>query len=324
MKIVIVTGGAGYIGSATSFLLKQNGYTPVILDNFSTSKKKSLPFESHEVDVSNWESVEQTLSRYPHIHGIIHFAALALVGESVEKPLAYFSNNLLSSVVVGEISRKRNIPFVVHSSSCSVYGPPKSVPISETAPFMPLSPYAESKRVNEHIFEQFSRWSKTKFVNLRYFNPAGSLPEAGIGEAHEPETHLIPNVVKAFRAKKPFQLFGDKYDTPDGTCIRDFIHIRDLAEAHVRALKALEATPEKVPTALNVGTGVGTSVKEVAEIAEKTLGGKVLLEICPPRPGDSPKLIADPTLLKKTLSWLPTLPVSQMIKDHNEWLTKIS
>ncbi len=323
MKNVIVTGGNGYIGSATCFMLKQNGYQPIILDNFSTSKRNAKsPFPLHEVDVTSLDAVKSVLSGYKQIHGIIHFAALALVGESVEKSFAYLSNNITSSLVVGELSRQLSIPFVVHSSSCSVYGTPKSVPIAETAGFDPLSPYAESKRVNEHIFAQLQKWTKTKFVNLRYFNPAGSLPEENIGEDHDPETHLIPNIVKAFVQKKPFKLYGDRYNTVDGTCIRDFIHVRDLAEAHVRALKALETNANNVPFALNVGTGMGTSVKQVAEITEKTLGGKVLVEICPPRPGDSPQLIADPTLLKKTLGWTPSLPVSQMIKDHYDWLVR--
>lgn len=321
MRNVIVTGGAGYIGSATCFLLKQNGYTPIVLDNFSTSKKKKeFSYPLHEVDVTNLSAVRSVLTEYRQIHGIIHFAAFALVGESVEKPYTYFSNNILSSLAVGELSREFSIPYVVHSSSCSIYGKPKSVPITESAPFDPLSPYAESKRVNEHIFDQLQKWTKTKFVNLRYFNPAGSMPEAEIGEAHEPETHLIPNVVKAFIENQPFKLYGDKYNTVDGTCIRDFIHVKDLAEAHVRALKALEQNSNNVPSALNVGTGIGTSVKQVTEIAEKTLGGKVKVEICPPRPGDSPELIADPSLLKKTLGWVPTLPVSKMIKDHYDWV----
>ncbi len=322
MKTVIVTGGAGFIGSATCHLLTQNGFEPIVLDNFSTSQKKpNFPFKLHEVDVSDLTAVSAILSQYKNIHGIIHFAALALVGESVEKPFEYFKNNLMSSLVVAELSRKREIPFVVHSSSCSVYGPPKSVPISESAPFSPLSPYAETKRMNEHLFEQYGKWSKTKYVNLRYFNPAGSIPEVGLGEDHQPETHLIPNLVKAYIEKKPFKLFGNQYPTPDGTCIRDFIHIRDLAEAHVRALKALESTPEKVPFVINVGTGVGTSVQEVAKIAEKTLGGQVLIDICPARQGDSPQLVADSTLLKKVLGWVPSLPVSLMIRDQYDWVT---
>jgi len=316
-KTVIIAGGAGYIGSCTGYFLKQAGFDPIVLDNFSTSHRTTHPlFPTHELDLTNLEDTKKIISELPKAYAIFHFAAKALVSESTTRIWDYFNNNLLATLNLAEVASQTAIPYLIHSSSCAVYGPPKSLPIRESDALNPATPYGQSKVDAEQILEQFSRWKNLKVLNLRYFNPAGAIPEAGLGENHEPETHLIPNLVKSFLRQSSFEIFGNDYPTKDGTCIRDLIHIKDLAKAHLLGLTFLESHPEVKFETLNIGTGQGVSVKEALMVAEKVLKVKGQVAVKPRRPGDPPELIADNSKMKQLLNWNPEFSLEDMIQDQ--------
>lgn len=319
-RIIVVTGGAGYIGSSVCVALKRRGYSPVILDNFSTSRRPtaSLAYPCIEVDLSDWQATQRAWRQLGQVHAVIHFAARALVPESCEQPEMYFRNNFLATLNSAHCAVEGKAQLFVHSSSCAVYGVPKIVPIAEGTPFDPSSPYGESKAVSEQVLKQLSRYRKLRVLNLRYFNPAGAMDGGLAGESHDPETHLVPNVVKAAFLGKPFIIYGDDYPTPDGTCIRDFIHIEDLVEAHIKALEALERAPLPVQ-AINLGTKRGTSVREVIAAAERVFGKKLTVKVAPRRPGDPPVLVADNELARSTLDWRPQRFIDDMLLSHYQW-----
>lgn len=321
-KTILVTGGAGYIGRCTAEILKDRGYQAVLIDNFSTGRRALVgEMTCFDVDLANRKATIDAFQKMGKIHAIIHFAAKALVPESCEKPEEYFRNNIMATLNVAEAAVGCKIAYLVHSSSCSVYGLPQSVPICEDATLGPVSPYGESKRIAEQVLAQFCRHKKLGVINLRYFNPAGSVSDGRFGEAHDPETHLIPNVVNAFLEQKPIPVFGTNYNTPDGTCIRDFVHIEDLVEAHIAAVQHIEVAPQPVEIAINLGGGQGASVKEVIAAAERVLGGKIRTEFQERRPGDPPKLVADLSLAKRLLNWEPKKGLEAMIADHAKWMT---
>jgi len=316
-KTIIVTGGAGYIGSSTSWLLEKKGYIPVILDNFSTSKRPQSPsFQTIEIDVTQLGDLHLVFEKLPKIHAIFHFAAKALVPESTEKSWNYFYNNINATLNLAECAIKYSVPYFIHSSTCAVYGHPKEVPIKEESELAPETPYGESKLASEKILKQYSQWKNLSVLNLRYFNPAGAFPGSNCGELHDPETHLIPNLVTSLIRKVPFRAFGDDYPTPDGTCIRDFIHIRDLAQAHLLALEHLEKQPTGTFDCINIGRNRGVSVKEAVLTAEKVLGLKSKVEIHPRRHGDPATLIADTTKMRQKWNWEPEFSLEEMIEDH--------
>lgn len=309
---IILAGGNGYIGGAVAHLLRARGDEPIIVDNFSTSHQGALDgFRVVRAELAHSSECFQTLKGLGPVDAIIHFAALALVGESWQRPADYYRNNVLSSLNLADSAAQLGIAHFIHSSSCTVYGLPPKVPIDEKTTRQPISPYGDTKVISEMVLERFL--PEGRALNLRYFNPAGSLPSVGWGEAHEPETHLLPRVIEAAIRGKSIPIFGKNYPTPDGTCIRDFIHIADLAEAHLVALNAKKQ--KRLPPAINIGTGKGHSVLEVVKRAREVTGQGIPVDWQPPRPGDPAELVADVTLMKETLNWSPQRSLEQMIQD---------
>jgi UDP-glucose-4-epimerase GalE len=303
MPNVLVTGGAGYIGSVTAHLLKWCGYGVAIVDDLSRGHQhniRGLPF--YKLHLLETGALAEVLSR-ERVDAVIHFAAHSMVGESTRKPEHYFLNNdggsasLLSAMIQADVKR------LVFSSTAAVYGTPKVVPIPEDLPFDPVNPYGESKVLVEKMLKWMDVCRGLRSITLRYFNACGADPESGLGEEHDPETHLIPLLVRAVVSGEPITIFGDDYDTPDGTCIRDYIHVSDLATAHVAAIEKLLAGGAS--DVFNVGTGAGHSVLDVMRAVEQVTGRKVPHEIGPRREGDPPVLVANSEKLKRTLGWKP-------------------
>ncbi len=300
MKIFI-TGGAGYVGSHCAKLLRESGHQLLIYDNLSAGHKQAVPEDELIVgDLGDKEKIRSTMSEF-NPEAVVHFAASAAVGESVEKPLFYYRNNVINTVNLLEVMQELEVQKLVFSSSCAVYGPPPDTPITEDMPLNPISPYGWTKRIMEQVFADCKVAWQLGYAALRYFNAAGASLDGTIGEAHNPETHLIPIVLQvALGQRQAITIFGDDYPTPDGTCIRDYIHVEDLAEAHLAALLKLEPGREIV---VNLGTGEGHSVKEIIETAKKVTGCDIPIEIGSRRAGDSPELFADPSKAQKELDW---------------------
>jgi UDP-glucose-4-epimerase GalE len=333
---VLVLGGAGYIGSHTARALRRSGYDVILYDNLSTgSQQLTQGFELVEGDIGDAAKLRSVLAR---TDAVMHFAAHAYVGESVENPRKYFQNNvdaglsLLNSVLDAGI---RNFIF---SSSCAVYGIPQRLPITEEMAREPVNPYGASKLFFEHALEAYGRAYGLRSVRLRYFNAAGAddfsdgTAEA-IGELHDPETHLIPLALAACRQDGPeLRVFGSDYPTPDGTCIRDYIHVNDLADAHVRALRYLDregahakgAEENSNSLALNLGTGHGYSVLDLIQAVERITGSSVRRSFGPRRLGDPPILLADPAKAQRVLGWIARSDLSDMVSSAWSWMQKNS
>jgi UDP-glucose 4-epimerase len=306
MPKVLVTGGAGYIGSNTAHLLVRRGFDVTVVDDLSRGHAHNvadIPFR--KLNLSDTRAVAEILSQ-EKADAVIHFAAYIAVGESTQNPELYFSNNVGGSISLLSAMAQANVKRLVFSSTAAVYGMPKIVPIPEDSPFAPVNPYGETKVTVERILGWLDQYSGLRSIALRYFNACGSDPESDLGEEHDPETHLIPLLLKAIVSGKPITLFGDDYDTPDGTCIRDYIHVMDLAAAHVLALENLLSGGTS--DAFNVGTGTGHSVLEVVRAAEEVTGRKVPYTMGPRRAGDPPVLVANSDKLKRTLGWKPGFP----------------
>ncbi len=300
---ILVTGGAGYIGSHTRYFLERRGHDVFVVDNLSRGYREAVPEKIlRVVDLHETAKLAQLLSS-ERIDAVIHFAAFIAVGESTQVPELYFANNVGGSLSLCEAMLQADVKHLVFSSTAAVYGIPQSVPITEDQPNAPINPYGESKVMVETILDWLDRYRSLRSVSLRYFNACGAEPESGLGERHDPETHLIPLVLRAVQTGKPVTLFGSDYPTPDGTCIRDYIHVSDLAEAHIHAVEHLLDGGKS--DAFNVGTGTGHSVKEVIVAVEKETGKKVPLTIGPRREGDPPSLVADSSKLQSTLGWRP-------------------
>jgi len=303
MANILVTGGAGYIGSITAHLLKRRGYGVVIVDDLSRGyEHNARGFPFHKLNISETAALADVLLR-ERIDAVIHFAAHSMVGESTRKPELYFLNNDGGSASLFSAMIQADVKRLVFSSTAAVYGTPKIVPIPEDLPFDPVNPYGESKVIVEKMLRWLDSCRDLRSIALRYFNACGADPESGLGEEHNPETHLIPLLIRAVRSGEPMTIFGNDYDTPDGTCIRDYIHVTDLAEAHVVAIEKLLAGGSS--DVFNVGTGAGQSVLEVLKAVEQVAGRKVPHEIGARRAGDPPVLVADSTKLKRTLGWKP-------------------
>jgi len=301
---ILVTGGAGYIGSHTTYFLQKSGHSVVVVDNLSYGHERVVPSGLLRViDLRDTEKLV-ALMRQEHFDAVIHFAAFISVGESTQAPEKYFTNNTAGSLSLFEAMLQSGLRRVVFSSTAAAYGIPERDPITEDLPFAPINPYGESKVMTEKILEWLDRYREFRSIRLRYFNACGAEPEAGLGELHDPETHLIPLILQAVRTGKPVTLFGDDYPTPDGTCIRDYIHVSDLAEAHVLAVEHL--LNGGASNVFNVGTGHGHSVKEVLESVERVTGKKVPHTVGPRREGDPPRLVANSQKLQATLGWKPT------------------
>ena len=301
MKIV-VTGGAGYIGGTVATLLQQAGHEITVIDNLSHSRLEAVPagVRFMEADLADRPRVEAVL-REAKPDGVVHFAALIEAGESMQKPELYFRNNTASTLALLEAMLATGINRLVFSSTAAVYGEPEAVPIPETAKLAPTNAYGESKLLVERMLPWLNRIHGLRYAALRYFNVAGALP--GRGEAHEPETHIIPLILDvALGRREKIFIYGDDYDTPDGTCIRDYVHVEDLADAHTLAFHALEQHPKLI---LNLGNGEGFSVKEVIEAARRVTGKAIPTELKPRRPGDPARLVASSEQAKSLLGWQP-------------------
>ena len=320
---ILVLGGAGYIGSHAAHALRRSGYEVVLYDNLSTGfRRLAQGFELVEGDIADEARLRPVLAR---VDAVMHFAAHAYVGESVENPRKYFQNNVLAALSLLNSALDAGIRRFVFSSSCAVYGIPGQIPITERTPREPVNPYGASKLFFENALEAYGRAYGLRSVSLRYFNAAGaagSKNESGeIGEMHDPETHLIPLALAASTANGPeLQVYGSDYPTPDGTCVRDYIHVNDLAEAHVRALQYLEKGGDSL--AINLGTGRGHSVLEVIQAAEKATGRPVRRTIGPRRPGDPPVLVADPAKAQNVLGWTAKRNLADIVSSAWAWMQK--
>ena len=298
MKIFI-TGGAGYIGSICAELMINEGHEITIFDNLSEGHRAAVDPRAQfiEGDLQDRQSVESALGR-TRADAVMHFAANALVGESMQNPSKYFRNNIANGLNLLDSMIATGVRQFVFSSTCAIFGPPERVPIEETTPMRPINPYGESKLAFEKILRWYDQIHGLRFVSLRYFNAAGASEQ--FGEDHRCETHLIPNVLKAALGQKPaVEIYGTDYETPDGTCIRDYIHIVDLARAHILALGA------RTSELYNLGTGGGSSVRQVIECCRDITGRKINLLEKPRRPGDPPRLIASSERIKRELGWRP-------------------
>jgi UDP-arabinose 4-epimerase len=309
---VLVAGGAGYIGSHTSKQLFRAGHTVTVLDNLSTGHEWAVKWGSLErVDLANQSEIERVLETH-NIEAVIHFAGSAYVGESMKIPAHYFRNNVNNSLNLLEAMHNAGVKNIVFSSSCTTYGIPTQVPIAEDAPQNPISPYGESKLMVEKMLHWFHECHGINWVALRYFNASGADPEGEIGEQHDPETHLIPLVIgAALGTRPPIQVFGTDYPTPDGTAVRDYIHVNDLAIAHIKALEYLVHGGQ--PTAFNLGTGTGHSVLEVIKMVERVSGKKVPYVLTQRREGDPAILVANPDAAKTSLGWQPNFESLEVI-----------
>lgn len=300
--LVLVTGGAGYIGSHTCKELAQNGHEVVTYDNLSTGHRELVQWGAFEHgDILDLARLREVMRRY-RPDGVIHFAAKSQVGESVRLPGLYFRNNMVGTLNILEAMRDEDVKSIVVSGTCAVYGQPDRVPIDEDVPTAPVNPYGVSKLFMEHILRDFEAAHGLRYMALRYFNAAGCDPEGETGEWHDPETHLIPRALMAVTGDAPeLELFGEDYDTPDGTCIRDYVHVCDLARAHVLALGYLENGGAS--GCLNLGTGKGFSVREIIESISRVTGRTVPFRMTSRRPGDPPRLVADARRAGGVLNW---------------------
>ena len=304
MESVLVTGGAGYIGSHTVKLLLQRGYHPVTYDNLLYGHRQAV-LGGHFVQGSLHETarVEEIL-RAHDISAVIHFAAFAYVGESVRDPLKYYHNNVVGTLSLLQAMHAAGVRRVIFSSTCATYGIPQQPFLTEDHPQYPINPYGESKFFVEYMLQACAAAHGLRWISLRYFNAAGADPDGELGENHDPETHLIPLVLAVASGRlADISIFGTDYDTPDGTCIRDYIHVTDLAEAHLLALQALDS--DKANTAYNLGTGSGYSVRQVIDMAAQITGRSIASTIAPRRAGDPPRLVAAADKARQALGWIP-------------------
>jgi len=316
---VLVTGGAGYIGSHVVRLLIKKGYEVIILDNLSRGHRESLPQNAifEEVDLLDKENLTSAIQKH-NIEAVIHFAAFAYVGESVENPEMYYRNNVVGSFNLINALKEKGVKQFVFSSTCSLYGNPLTVPISEEESTKPINPYAKTKLMIENLLGDYDTAYGMKHVALRYFNAAGASVNGEIGESHFPEPHLIPLVLfTALNKRESISVYGDDYPTPDGTCIRDYIHVEDLADAHVRALEYLKNGNSS--QMINLGTGVGNSVKEVISVAEEVTGRNIKSVIVARRTGDPAVLVADNKKAKEILGWNPKFTLKDILRTAWQW-----
>lgn len=317
---ILVCGGAGYIGSHAVHQLIAGGEDVVIIDNLQTGHRSALnpAAKFYEGDIRNSDILDKIFSENK-IDAVIHFAANSLVGESVEKPLKYFNNNVYGMQILLESMVKNGVDKIVFSSTAATYGEPVKIPIEENDPTVPTNPYGESKLIMEKMMKWVNHANNVRFVSLRYFNAAGAIEDGSIGEDHNPETHLIPLILQVPLGKRDhITVFGEDYPTPDGTCLRDYIHVIDLADAHILALHYLRDGGES--NIFNLGNGQGFSVKEMIVAAEKVTGQKIKTEIGARRAGDPAQLIASSDKAKSVLHWNPKFTnVEDVIATAWKW-----
>ena len=316
---VLVTGGAGYIGSNMVKKLLEHRHSPVVLDDLSMGHRhfvpKNVPFVKGHIRKS--ADLQNVFKKFK-VEAVMHFAASAFVGESVENPLKYYDNNTLGALQLLKAMREARVRKLIFSSTCAIFGEPKRLPIKEDDEKQPANPYGRSKLMIETILRDHAAADGLCYAALRYFNACGAHPCGEIGEVHKPETHLIPNILKVLTGeKKQLEIYGDDYDTPDGTCIRDYIHVEDLASAHLLALEALAKGMKS--DVFNLGSGSGYSVKDIVKAVEKVTKKKVKVKICARRPGDPAKLIASSAKAKKILGWKPKYDLEEIIQTAWRW-----
>jgi len=300
---ILVTGGAGYIGSITNWFLKSKGHTTVVFDNLQNGHREAVQGTECIVgDLRKIEDIRQVFSDR-QFDAVIHFAALALAGESMEKPYEYFENNILGGLNLLEVLRNSSCKTIIFSSTCAVYGFPKKLPVTEESPIAPVSVYGSSKRNFEEILAWYENIYGIRHANLRYFNACGALPDGTLGEAHGSESHIIPVAIKKAITGEEFTLFGNDYKTADGTCIRDYIHVLDLADAHIRAVEYIVKHNKSFD--VNLGVGKGYSNLEVLQAVEQVSGRKIRMCQKPRRWGDPDAIYADNTKAKALLEWSP-------------------
>lgn len=325
MGNILVTGGAGYIGSHTVKVLLQKGYDVVVLDNLSTGHREAVLVEEdrvYQADIADSKRVQEIVAKH-HIDSVIHFAAKSLVGESMQRPDLYFWENTAKSVRFFSALQEVGVKHFIFSSTAAVYGIPDRHPIPEYVETKPINPYGESKLMIEKALYWLEQAYGIKWVALRYFNAAGADLAGEIGEDHSPETHLIPLILQtALGQRDSIQIFGTDYDTQDGTAIRDYIHVLDLAEAHVLALESLIAG--MAGGAFNVGTGQGHSVREVIEMARKVTGRPIPAVESPRRIGDPAVLVADASLIQSQLGWQPRYSLQDIVESAWRWHSKLN
>ncbi|QOJ27656.1 MAG: UDP-glucose 4-epimerase GalE [Ignavibacteriales bacterium] len=315
---ILVTGGAGYIGSRTVFFLLKKGYDVVVVDNLSRGNKPAIPDGAHFVEMAIEDPAMDKVFATYRPDAVIHFAAYAYVGESNTQPLLYYCNNTAATIRFLDSMTRAGVRNIVFSSTCSLYGNPVTVPITEAEPVKPMNTYAVTKAQIEKALEDCSAAGLLNYAALRYFNAAGAAPDGSMGESHDPEPHLIPLVLMAAQNGTSVKIFGDDYPTPDGTCIRDYIHIDDLASAHILAVE--KVINEKKNFVLNLGTGAGNSVKEIITRSEAISGRAVKAELAPRRPGDPAVLVADNKNAVNELGWKPQYNIEDILTHAWNWL----
>jgi UDP-glucose 4-epimerase len=317
-KKVLVVGGAGYIGSHTCLVLAERGYQPIVFDNLSNGHSEFVrwgPFE--EGDIRDRKRLDEVFANH-RPDAVLHFAALIEVGESVKDPVAFYENNVVGALTLLSAAMSAGVDAFVFSSTCATYGLPDQVPMDETHRQVPINPYGRTKWIVEQALKDFGTYKGLRSVMLRYFNAAGADPEGRIGEWHSPETHAIPLAIEAALGRRDgFKVFGNDYDTRDGTCVRDYIHVLDLADAHVRAVDYLLKGGETVE--LNLGTGTGTTVKELLAAVSAVSGRPFPVEYVGRRDGDSTSLVADNARAREVLGWQPRFDLEEIIRSAWHW-----
>ncbi len=317
--VVLVIGGAGYIGSHAARALRRAGHEVIIFDNLSTGYEfLAAGFELVKGDMLDAAALARVL---PRADAIMHFAAHAYVGESVTNPRKYFHNNVEGGLSLLNAALDAGVKKIIFSSTCAVYGEPDKIPIAENIPRQPVNPYGVTKLFFEQALEAYHRAYQFRYASLRYFNAAGADDSGEIGELHDPETHLIPVALRAAAGLGPgLQVFGSDYPTPDGTCVRDYIHVNDLASAHLKALDHLAAGKESF--AVNLGTGIGASVQEVINTVEEVTGKPVPHKKMPRRPGDPPALVANPAKAQALLQWKASRGLKDVVSTAWNWMER--
>ncbi|MGO8102154.1 UDP-glucose 4-epimerase GalE [Rhizobium leguminosarum] len=320
-ETVLVVGGAGYIGSHTCLDLANKGYTPVVFDNFSNGHREFVRWgPAEEGDIRDRARLDEVLAKHKPA-AILHFAALIEVGESVKDPVSFYENNVIGTLTLLSAAQAAGINAFVFSSTCATYGLPQSVPLDETHRQVPINPYGRTKYIVEQALADYDQYRSLRWVVLRYFNAAGADFEGRIGEWHQPETHAIPLAIDAALGRRQgFKVFGSDYETRDGTCVRDYIHVLDLADAHVRAVEYLLKGGDSV--ALNLGTGTGTTVKELLGAIEDVSNRPFPVEYIGRREGDSHTLVANNDKARDVLGWVPQYDLSEIIRSAWDWHAK--
>ncbi|MBO9718173.1 MAG: UDP-glucose 4-epimerase GalE [Pseudoxanthomonas sp.] len=316
---LLVCGGAGYVGSHVAKVLYARGHRVTVLDNLSTGHREAVRWGPLiQADILDTASLDAAFQGR-HYDAVLHFCARSLVGESMVAPYDYYENNVVGTLNLLQAMRRHDVERIVFSSTAAVFGNPVSSLIDEDHPKAPINPYGASKLIVERILADAAHAYGLRSVCLRYFNAAGASAEDGIGECHEPETHLIPNLLRALiNPAAPLKVFGQDYPTPDGTCVRDYVHVLDLADAHVRALEHMERTPGA--HAFNLGNGTGFSVLQVIQAAEQVTGHRVLFEAAPRRAGDPPVLVASSQRARDVLGWSPTYTgIADILRTAWDW-----